>query len=88
MTIAISPGLSGMAAQLRERGYNVVEYGRYSFPIDALVYLGGAGDYNVFTDTHLRSASRHFGILMVNAENKTVDEVDSALKRRLYSPLF
>lgn len=84
MTVAIAPELNTLANQLRERGYNVVTYGKYKFPIDALVYTGNMEDYTTLKG----STMGYFGILMVNATNKTADEVDIALKRRLYSPLF
>lgn len=84
MTVAISPELNTLANQLRERGYNVVTYGKYNYPIDALVYTGKMEDYRTLKG----STMGYFGILMVNATNKSVDEVDIALKNRLYSPLF
>ncbi|MDD3766314.1 MAG: YkuS family protein [Eubacteriales bacterium] len=84
MTVAVAPQLKTLAGQLRERGYNVVTYGKYKYPVDALVYVGSMEDYRTLKG----STVGHFGILMINATNKTVDEVDNALKNRLYSPLF
>ena len=47
MTVAVDPALKTIAAQLRDR-YNVVTYGKYNYPIDALVYIGESlAAYNV-----------------------------------------
>ena len=83
MTVAVTKGLAALAEQLRALGYNVVTYGEYTYPIDALIYLGeGLARFGV------TSAAGAPGVLMINAKDKTISQIDGALKRRTYTPLF
>ena len=86
MTVAVSKGLGGIARALKERGYTVVTYGEYPYAIDAMVYLGEGLDRISFTPQNLSGDTP--GIFMVNATNKSIDEIDFTLKNRLYSSLF
>lgn len=85
MIVAVSPTLGVIARQLRELGYNVVTYGKYNYPIDALVYVGES--LKTAKVTGAASPGWH-GVLMVNAENKTIAQIDYMLKNRTFSPLF
>ncbi|OQB14600.1 MAG: hypothetical protein BWY15_01112 [Firmicutes bacterium ADurb.Bin193] len=85
MTVAVTSNLTTIAAQLRDLGYDVVTYGAYNYPIDAIVYSGEAlSEANVTTANVSSSA----GVLMINAKNKTIKQIDNSLKNRVYSPLF
>ncbi|NLB80987.1 MAG: hypothetical protein GX800_05125 [Clostridiaceae bacterium] len=85
MVVAVTSVLGAVAQQLRALGYNVVEYGKYNYPIDALVYLGEG----LLSSRMLGCAdSSGQGVLMVNAQNKTIAQIDYALKNRVYTPLF
>ncbi len=85
MTVAVSPMLTTIAEQLRELGYDVVCYGSYKYPIDALVYSGES-----LSEANVLSAGTGgtYGVLMINAQNKTIKQIDNALKNRVYTPLF
>ncbi|MCK9479295.1 MAG: YkuS family protein [Firmicutes bacterium] len=85
MIVAVTPALRTVAEQLRERGYNVVTYGKYNHPIDALIYTGE----NLLSANIIASAAPGWhGVLMINAENKTISQIDYMLKNRVFSPLF
>lgn len=85
MIVAVTPGLKNLATQLRELGYEVVTYGQYNHPIDALVY---SGESLATTNVTSANTGNSFGVLMVNAQNKTIKQVDNSLKNRTYTPLF
>ncbi len=86
MTVAVCKGMGGIAQALRQRGYTVVTYGEYPYPIDAMVYMGEGLDKISFTPQNLSGDSP--GVFMVNATNKSIEEIDFTLKHRLYSSLF
>lgn len=86
MTVAVCKGMGSIAEALRQRGYTVVTYGEYPYPIDAMVYMGEGLDKISFTPQNLSGDSP--GVFMVNATNKSIDEIDFTLKHRLYSSLF
>lgn len=85
MTVAVDPALKTIAAQLRELGYNVVTYGKYNYPIDALVYIGESLAAYKVTGSNTAGG---VGVLMINAQNKTIRQIDTALKNKTYTPLF
>jgi len=83
--VAVAQNLKTIAEQLRKLGYEVVTYGEYNFPIDAFVYTGE----NLLSANVIESASPSWnGILMINAENKSIKQIDFILKNRTYTPLF
>lgn len=84
MTVAVAKNMNNMGNHLRRRGFNVVTYGEYPYPIDALVYESVQGELNMqsIKNEHIS------GILIVNSTGKTPDEVAQILMSRLYTPLF
>lgn len=86
MTVAVMKGLFNIAEELRALGYDVVTYGEYQYPIDAMVYMGENLDKISFTSANVGGGRS--GVLMVNATNKSIQEIHNTLKTRLYSPLF
>lgn len=85
MIVAVSSALTTIAEQLRGLGYNVVTYGKYNYPIDAFVYT----DENLLSANVMGAATPGWhGVLMINAENKTINQIDYMLKNRIFSPLF
>lgn len=40
MTVAVQKGLEHLTEALRGYGFDVVVYGEYQYPVDALVYMG------------------------------------------------
>jgi len=74
--------------KLREAGYEVVTFGRYNYPIDAVLY-SGAEMPAMNACTGVFDANRSGGgIFMINCENKSIDEIDNILKNRVYTPIF
>jgi hypothetical protein len=90
--VAVQNGLDKIREGLKNKGYKVVNLEGYNYPIDALVYEG-----NSFQISHISSNNMpemtmgtrsSYGVFMVNAAGKSLDEVEAMLKTRKYSPLF
>jgi len=85
MVVAVTKGQTELSSQLRELGYDVVTYGEYNLPIDAIVYSGSSLTSSQMTNSNFGSS---YGVLMISANNHTIKEIDNTLKKRTYSPLF
>ncbi len=98
MVIAIQKGLEHIKEMVRERGYETVTLGEYNYPIDAVLYNGHGINTSyisnnnmpnaVTQETHYGGVVKNYGVLMVNVQNKTIDEIVTILKNRVYSNLF
>ena len=84
MIVAVQKGLGNLSTQLRARGFDIVTYGEYNYPIDAVVYMGSENSPVMQTAPLTAGGS----VLMVNAMGKTPDQLAVILNRRLYTPLF
>lgn len=84
MIVAVQKGLGNLGEQLRTRGFDVVTYGEYNYPIDAVVYMGTENS----PITQSMSVTGTNSVLMVNISGKTPDQIARILNCRLYSPLF
>lgn len=69
-------GCGQLAGKLRQMGYEVVDE---STAADAMLYYG-----KEIPDAHVSEE----GVFLVNAANKTPEEIDRILQSRLYHPLF
>ena len=98
MVVAVQKGLGNLKDQLRERGYEVVTLGEYNYPIDAVVYTGSGLELSYIKNNNIPNLSSHmpaglhsdrsYGVLLINATNRTAEEIDRMLQRKSYSPLF
>ncbi|MBZ4644763.1 MAG: hypothetical protein PWR27_1547 [Petroclostridium sp.] len=98
MVVAVQRGLESVKDKLRERGYDVVTFGEYNYPIDAVVYTGNGLETSYIKNNNMPNLASHtlgfgnidrsYGVLLINATNKTIEEIDTILKRKVYSPLF
>ena len=91
MVVAVAKGLEHLAGQLRGREFEVVTFGEYAHPVDAVVCVGNGFRTDGITNANISmSAGIHgrYGVFIVNAEGKTADEVAEILRRRTYTPLF
>lgn len=93
MVIAVEKGLEDMKQQLESRGYECFYIGE-NYMADAIVYKDrvkhpyfGVNNRSM-TNTATSSASEAHAALLINADNKSVDEIVDILERRTYSPLF
>lgn len=80
MVVAVQKGLTDIFEGLRERGFETVWALEYPYPIDALVYQ--TGDLATLSFTNGNYQEESAGILMINAKNKTLEELCRALEHR------
>ena len=91
MTVAIEQGLEQVGDFLQCAGYRVVSLTSMNEMVDAVVYRQTLPDSALFEmDAWLpeRVRNRFHGIFMVNAGDKTPEQIDIILRSRVYSPLF
>ena len=92
ITIAVQKGLEEIKSALKERGYHVVNFGDYNYPIDAVVYRDQLMQLSFISSNNMPQAESglrgSYGILLINAGEKNIDEIENILKTRCYSPLF
>jgi hypothetical protein len=90
MIVAVQSMRSGIADQLKQRGYKVVDLYTYSKPIDAVVYEGDRFDFSAITEENTSATmginnSSSYGVFIVCSNGKSIDEIDYMLRTRCYS---
>jgi len=84
MVVAVENGLENIKRGLIDLGYNVVDAFGYKGAVDAYVYenagLSAISNYNSFA----QNSESFTGVLMVNAKNKSINEINHVLKSRVY----
>lgn len=90
--IALEEGLDDVREFLQSRGFHTVSWGEETTPVDAVVYTGRKlgdifnQDYNSMTSALADDpvGDRAYGVLLVNAQDKTPQEVYEIIKNRVY----
>lgn len=94
MVVAVENGLGEVARQLREKGYTIVSYPEYAGVVDAFIYKAAVSiesdpyDGNGLTQSLESGPSSSSGVLLINATNKDLTQIENILRTRVYSPLF
>lgn len=93
--VAMEEGLESIGVFLKEKGFQVVAWDRRDLPIDAIVYvrqklediqsLQSAATPESFYD-YAETAS--YGVLLVNAQNKTPEDIYEIIKNRSYESII
>lgn len=91
--IAVQQGLDSLKEGLKAKGYEVVDLEGYTYPIDAMIYQGNSFQISHISHNNmpleLRADRRtNYGVFMINATGRSLDEIVDMLKTRYYSPLF
>ncbi|MGO1369380.1 MAG: YkuS family protein [Senegalia sp. (in: firmicutes)] len=76
--ISIQEGLNELASELINRGYEIVENNS-----DAYIYM--ADGYNMSNLSNINSDRE---TLLINATDKTIDQIEDILNKGYYTPLF
>lgn len=93
MIIAIEKGLTDIKEALEEKGYETFFIGEKPLA-DAIIYKNRYShpyfQVNNMPITSLQSSNTvgFNGALLINAENKSMEEILQILEKRIYSPLF
>ncbi|MBC7765306.1 MAG: YkuS family protein [Hyphomonadaceae bacterium] len=88
MIVAVQKGMEHLKENLRLLGYEVVTYGEYHYPIDALVYMGSISSLSMHVNSSTDTEQAGKGVFLVNGTQKSVSDIDQMLKHRSYSPIF
>lgn len=90
--MAVESSLKNIKNSLSDRGFTVVDIEGYRYPIDAYVYEGHPSQLSFLSSSNAfdtRPGSKvSYGILMVNSAGRSIDEIETILRKRVYSPLF
>ncbi|HHV19770.1 MAG TPA: hypothetical protein GXZ27_13200 [Thermoanaerobacterales bacterium] len=89
--IALEEGLEEIGEFLKNRGFQVVAWGDQNFAVDAVVYMGRRLDEIQSTQfspalesVYDYSGGQSYGVLLVNAQNRTPQEIYEIIKNRVY----
>lgn len=95
MVIAVDAGLENISDQLVKRGYTIVNYPGYNGVVDAIIYkknmISHINEYqnsvmvNALENNNTKPSQ---GVLVINANNKSANQIEEILRSRVYSPLF
>lgn len=89
--IAVQNGLDNIRDGLNSLGYEIVEIDR-STGVEAVIYMADGYDINYHNQlvnmNEGEDITNNKGIMLINATGKTVEQIDSIINRRIYSPLF
>lgn len=87
MIVAIENGLNELKQYLENSGHKIVDR-NYRGAVDAYIFqnegFNGMDNFN-FT---LQNSTAESGVLMINAKNKTPDEVLKVLENRIYGDIL
>jgi len=92
--VALEEGLEDIREYLQDKGFHVVDWGKGSFQVDAVVYrnspLSEIKTEAIMSESDpMYFADRDsFGVLLVNAQNKTPHEIYEIIKNRIYEPII
>jgi hypothetical protein len=87
-TVAVAPGLPQVARYLAEKGYRIMEYGRHTRGVDAVVYLRTDQQRMVSAAMSPPGHSGFPGVLLIDGYGKTPDQIHEILRRGTYEPLW
>lgn len=93
MIIAIEKGLEEIKNELEARGYKIFYIGERHLA-DAIIYKSRNGHqcFQVNKSPIMSLSSNKVmdskGVLLINSENKRIEEILEILENRTYSPLF
>ncbi|MTI70377.1 MAG: hypothetical protein FH751_09030 [Firmicutes bacterium] len=82
--IGIQQGLDDIKKGLISLGYDVIDLDDNNY-MDVLVYKANGEDVSYSNMTNSLNSK---GILLINATDKSIEDIDYMIKKRVYSPLF
>ena len=87
MTVALTKAMEYLKDDLAAWGYDCVTMDNRIHGCDAVVY-GGEKMPELSQSSLTNSSAASNGVLMVNGERKSAEQIHAMLQHRLYSPLF
>ena len=85
--VAVQSNLKEIKEELRKLGYQVNDIEQSQNP-DAIVYMS-TGEHISYKDmTSGLEMDNANGAILINAEGKSIDDIQRIINSRIYSPLF
>lgn len=88
--VGVQDDLIDISRELEERGYTITSMDGED--LEAIVYLNHDGDIpylsNAINMNMGFDVTFNKGTILINAQGRTVDEIENIIKNRIYSPLF
>lgn len=89
--VALEDGLEDIKEYLRNKGFRIVAWNDTNSAVDAVVYMGrkledirDTGFLPAADSAYNYTGSESYGVLLVNAQNRTPQEVYEIIKNRAY----
>lgn len=84
MIVAVERGLEEIKKHLENSGFNVVYADGFRGAIDAYVYENAGISYINSYNLYAQGNGLNSGVLIVNAKNKSLKDVEEILRNRVY----
>ncbi|QUH25158.1 YkuS family protein [Serpentinicella alkaliphila] len=81
--VALQEGLKDIKNELEERGYEVVDFND-SRHVDAVIYLNNSNGFMNINNTQ----GDNSGAVIINARNRSIDDLVYIIETRRYERLF
>ncbi|SCY62600.1 YkuS family protein [Alkaliphilus peptidifermentans] len=82
--IAVEEGLKQVKDELKARGYEIIDFNKGG-SVDAIVY---SNDYSGIEAFNNEAGIQDYGAMLINANNKTIEEIVYMIEKRRYGGLF
>lgn len=81
--VALQEGLTDIRNKLEERGYEVVDFNDSGY-VDAVIYLNNSSGFKNINN----SQDDNSGAVIINAKNRSIDDLVYIIETRRYERLF
>ncbi len=85
MIIAVQDGLEKLAREISKYGIKTLMCSECECVVDAFIYIG---EHMPTLQSVSASTAQSEGVFMINAYQKSAEEIVDILNRRTYTPLF
>ena len=82
--VAVQEDLVDIIEALKNKGYEIIDFNDQGH-VDAIVYTG---HHNGLANLNNEVSDENMGAVLVNAHNKSIDEIEYIIEKRRYGSLF
>jgi len=82
--VAVQEDLVNIIEALKNKGYEIVDFNDQG-RVDAIVYTG---NHNGIANLNNHVSNENMGAVLVNAHNKSLEEIEYIIEKRRYGSLF
>jgi hypothetical protein len=88
----VEKNLKHVIEGLQSKGHKVVDIETYNYPVDAIVYEGNSFQVSYVSGNNMPEFAAgkrsNYGVLIINSQGKSIEEIDEMLSLRCYEHLF